>query len=87
MIGQEDSEQVQFFWVKLPTQVAGSSQVKGGPVKGGSQLNDKVHEPSEWTGLISLQSKGLSRVFSNTTVQKHQFFSQDALPLATRMET
>ena len=30
--------------------------------------------PSELTGWISLQSKGLSRVFSNTTVQKHQFF-------------
>ena len=30
--------------------------------------------PSEWTGWISLQSKGLSRAFSNTTVQKHQFF-------------
>ena len=30
--------------------------------------------PLEWTGWISLQSKGLSRVFSNTTVQKHQFF-------------
>ena len=30
--------------------------------------------PSECTGWISLQSKGLSRVFSNTTVQKHQFF-------------
>ena len=30
--------------------------------------------PSEWTGWVSLQSKGLSRVFSNTTVQKHQFF-------------
>ena len=29
---------------------------------------------SEWTGWMSLQSKGLSRVFSNTTVQKHQFF-------------
>ena len=29
---------------------------------------------SEWTGWISLQSKGLSRVFSNTTVQKHRFF-------------
>ena len=33
---------------------------------------------SEWTGWISLQSKGLSRVFSSTTVQKHQFF--DAQP-------
>ena len=31
--------------------------------------------PLEWTGWISLQSKGLSRVFSNTTVQKNQFFS------------
>jgi len=31
--------------------------------------------PSEWTGWISLQPKGLSRVFSNTTVQNHQFFS------------
>ena len=30
--------------------------------------------PSEWTGWISLQFKGLSRVFYNTTVQKHQFF-------------
>ena len=30
--------------------------------------------PSEWTAWISLQPKGLSRVFSNTTVQKHQFF-------------
>ena len=30
--------------------------------------------PSEWKDWISLQSKGLSRVFSNTTVQKHQFF-------------
>ena len=29
---------------------------------------------SEWTGWISVQSKGLSKVFSNTTVQKHQFF-------------
>ena len=31
--------------------------------------------PLGWTGWISLQSKGLSRVFSNTTIQKHQFFS------------
>ena len=31
--------------------------------------------PSEWTSWISLQSKGLSRVFSNTTVQKHQFWT------------
>ena len=36
--------------------------------------NTQDWSPSEWTGCISLQSKGLSRVFSNTTVQKHQFF-------------
>ena len=37
--------------------------------------NTQDWSPFEWTGRISLQSKGLSRVFSNTTVQKHQFFS------------
>ena len=31
--------------------------------------------PLEWTGCISLQPKGLSRVYSNTTIQRHQFFS------------
>ena len=36
--------------------------------------NTQDWSPSEWTGWISLQSKGLSGVFSNTTVQKHQFF-------------
>ena len=36
--------------------------------------NTQGWSPSEWTGWISLQSKGLSRVFSNTAVQKHQFF-------------
>ena len=34
--------------------------------------------PSEWTGWIFLQSKGLSRVFSNTTVQKHQYYQSNA---------
>ena len=38
-------------------------------------MNTQGWSPLEWTGWISLQSKGLSRVFSNTTVQKHQFFS------------
>ena len=37
-------------------------------------VNIQNWSPLEWTGWISLQSKGLSRVFSNTTVQKHQFF-------------
>ena len=38
-------------------------------------MNTQDWSPLEWTGWISLQSKGLSRVVSNTTVQKHQFFS------------
>ena len=37
-------------------------------------MNTQDWSSLEWTGWISLQSKGLSRVFSNTTVQKHQFF-------------
>jgi len=37
-------------------------------------MNTQDWSPLGWTGLISLQSKGLSRVFSNTTVQKHQVF-------------
>ena len=52
----------------------------GGPSIGVSALasvlpmNIQGWFPLGWTGWISLQSKGLSRVFSNTTVQKHQFF-------------
>ena len=38
-------------------------------------MNTQDWFPLGWTGWISLQAKGLSRVFSNTTVQKHQFFS------------
>ena len=37
-------------------------------------MNTQDWSPLGWTGWISLQSKGLSRAFSNTTVQKHQFF-------------
>ena len=37
-------------------------------------MNPQVWSPLGWTGWISLQSKGLSRVFSNTTLQKHQLF-------------
>ena len=53
----------------------------GGPSIGASAsasvlpMNIQDCFPLGWTGWISLQSKGLSRVFSNTTVQKHQFFS------------
>ena len=38
------------------------------------RMNIQDWSPLGWTGWFSLQSKGLSRVFSNTTVQKHQFF-------------
>ena len=42
--------------------------------------NTQDSSPLGWTGWISLQSKGLSRVFSNTTVQKHQFFGAQLSP-------
>ena len=52
--------------------------VSGGQSIGASAsvlpMNIQGWFPLGWTGWISLQSKGLSRVFSNTTVQKHQFF-------------
>ena len=43
--------------------------------------------PLGWTGWISLQSKGLSRVFSNTTIQKHQFFGLSFLYSPTLTST
>ena len=51
-------------------------------------MNTQDWSPLGWTGWIFLQSKGLSRVFSNTTVQKHQFFgaqlfSQSKSPIHT----
>ena len=41
--------------------------------------------PSEWIGWISLQSKGLSRVSSNTTVQKYQFFGPEEIKFSPRI--
>ena len=54
---------------------AWGGQSTGVSALGGFPKKSQGWSPSEWTGWISLQSKGLSRVFSNTTVQKHQFFS------------
>ena len=54
------------FHIRWPTYWSFSS--KSFPPK-----NTQDWSPLGWTGWISLQSKGLSRVFSNTTVQKHQF--------------
>ena len=56
-----------FAWDSQSTGVSALASVLPKNIQGWS--------PLEWTGWISLQSKGLSRVFSNTTVQKHQFFS------------
>ena len=64
---------------------SGSSQMSQCYVTGGQSIgvsastsvlpmNTQDWSPLGWTGWISLQSKGLSTVFSNTTVQKHQFF-------------
>ena len=45
-------------------------------------MNTQGWSPLEWTGWISLLSKGLSRVFSNTTVEKNQFFSAQLFSLS-----
>ena len=55
-----------FTWGGQSTGVSASASV--------FPKNTQDQSPLEWTSWISLQSKGLSRVFSNTTVQKHQFF-------------
>ena len=49
-------------------------------------MNTQDWSPLRWTGWISLQSKGLSRVFSNTTVQKHQFFGTQLSNLPANLE-
>ena len=56
-----------FAWGGQSTGVSASASVL--------PKNTQDWSPLGWTGWISLQSKGLSRVFSNITVQKHQFFS------------
>ena len=56
-----------FTWGGQSTRVSASASVL--------PMNTQDWSPLGWTGWISLQSKGLSWVFSNTTVQKHQFFS------------
>ena len=55
-----------FSWGGQSTGVSASASVL--------PMNTQDWSPVGWTGWISLQSKGLSRVFSSITVQKHQFF-------------
>ena len=60
-----------FQWVSSSNQVAKVFEFQLQHVL---PMNIQDWFPLEWTGWIFLQSKGLYRVFSNTTIQKHQFF-------------
>ena len=61
------SDEWKTLWMRLPEYWSFSFSIS-------PPMNTQDWSPLGWTGWISLQSKGLSRVFSNTTVQKHQFF-------------
>ena len=61
-----------FQWVNSPH---GGQSIGVSALASVLPMNAQDWSPLEWTGWISLQSKGLSTVFSNTTVWKHQFFS------------
>ena len=50
-------------------------------------MNTQDWSPLRWTGWVSLQSKGLSKVFSNTTVQKHQILALSFLHCPTHIHT
>ena len=65
-----------FQWVSSSSQLFASGGQSIGVSASASvpPINTQDWSPLGWTGWISLQSKGLSRVFPNTTVQKHQFF-------------
>ena len=65
-----------FQWVSSSHQVAKELELQSASA---SVLPMNIQDlfPLEWTGWISLQSKGLSRVFSNTTIWKHQFFNAE----------
>ena len=54
--------------------ISGGQSIEASASTSVLQMNTWDWSPLEWTGWISLQSKVLSRVFSNTTVQKYQFF-------------
>ena len=62
-----------FQWVSFSHQVSRNIGVSASTSVLPMNIQDWF--PLGWTGWISLQSKGLSRVFSNTAIQKHQFFS------------
>ena len=64
------------IWVFQMSQLSasGGQSIGVSPSTSVPPTNTQDRSPLGWIGWISLQSKGLSRVFSNTTVQKHQFF-------------
>ena len=68
-----------FAWGGQSTGVSASASVP--------PMNTQDWSPLGWTGWISLQSKGLSRVFSNTTIQKHQFFGTQLSSQSTHIHT
>ena len=73
------SSRLQFFPASGSFQMSqlftwGGQSIGVSPLASFLPMNTQDWSPLEWTGWISLQSKGLSRVFSNTTVQRHQFF-------------
>jgi len=73
-----------FSSIRVFSNLASGSQNIGVPASPSVlPMNIQDWFPLRLTGLISLQSKGLSRVFSNTTVQKHQFFSAQFLSCPT----
>ena len=67
---------------------SGSQSIRGSASASVLPMNIQDWFPLGWSGWISLQSKGLSRVFSNTTVQKHRFFgAQLSLQSISRIHT
>ena len=85
LIGSEHSEHEWFVNSVQSFPASGSFQMSQFFTSGGQSIGVSVStsvlpvtaqdwSPLGWTGWISLQSKGLSKVFTNTTVQKHQFF-------------
>ena len=68
------SIRVFFFFLMSQLSASGGQSIGVSALASVLPMNTQDWSPLGWTGWISLQSKGLSRVFSNTTVQKHQFF-------------
>ena len=66
------------FWMSQFFASGGQSIIGASTSVSALPVNIQDWFPLGWTGSISLKSKGLSRVFSNTTVQKHQFFGCSA---------